>query len=198
MVANKTSSWGFEDGGSHSLIGNLNARRKSKAKWACTSLLTDKLHTAPGEAEPRWLHSLTPHPLCGYLGVWRITWLLPLRPQSSLFCTPISLKREGRRAGEAMLYYFYTYPEIWAFNLSLICMLLVATGLFHFETFKQCPVLHLATDAQIMWTLLTFQQQLDRALGAAQEKKTLPAPLHHMEYYTHFYKELQVPFAGLL
>lgn len=48
----------------------------------------------------------------------------------TLFPQPLAWRgREGGREREAMLCYFYTYPEIWAFNLSLICTLLVATGL---------------------------------------------------------------------
>lgn len=128
VVANKKTSRGFGDEGSHSLIGSFNARRKREAKRACTFLLLTDTPASPWAGRAQLTSLTDPTPLCGYLGVWRITWLLPVRPQSSLFCTPISLKRERRSEGEAMLYYFYTYPEIWAFNLSLICTLLVATG----------------------------------------------------------------------
>lgn len=132
VVANKkTSSWGFGNGGGHSLISNLNARKKREAKRACASLLlTDTLHTWPLERQSPADFTHWPHTHCVGTLVSLKDLMVAVSETTELTFLHIHEAREkGGREGEAMLWFFYIYPEIWAFNLSLICTLLVATEL---------------------------------------------------------------------
>lgn len=89
----------------------------------------------------------------------RVAWSLPVRPCRSLLSRTMSLRREG----EAILRYFYIYPEIRAIqplsNLRFACGHRAG---FCFQTSRQHSVLRWETDAHVTWALLMFKERLQQ------------------------------------